>query len=211
MARPAFDDLTQILTWPLRDSEGRWLAVSLEHGRDRAALVEALQTVAESGWSGTIMALASIDGRDFRLRPVALMDEDTGYNLGLDDLRPLMLGSWAQKTTLLMRDMKAALGHTPKTFVSVPSSRASQLVHAAWQSVLNALEIGPRHALAIDCSEMERHAKDFHNAGFPTLAESIVLTARADARGAPFSLLKAASALTLARRLMIRLPYLRGN
>lgn len=211
MARPAFDDLTQILTWPLRDSEGRWLAVSLEHGRDRAALVEALQTVAESGWSGTIMALASIDGRDFRLRPVALIDEDTGYNLGLDDLRPLMLGSWAQKTTLLMRDMKAALGHTPKTFVSGPSSRASQLVHAAWQSVLNALEIGPRHALAIDCSEMERHAKDLHNAGFPTLAESIALTARADARGAPFSLLKAASALTLARRLMIRLPYLRGN
>ncbi len=211
LARPAFDDLTQVLTWPLCDKQGRWLGVTLAHGRDRAALVDALQKIAQSGWSGIVVALASIEGRDFRLRPMALVDDEAGYNLGLDDLAPLTQDSWARKTALLKRDMKAALGYMPKTFAAMPPSRASQIVHAAWQSVVDALEIGPGHAAAIVSGHLKRHASRLHDAGFPSLGDAVGRAAGAAPAGAPRSLLTAAGALSLARRLMTGLPYLQGR
>ncbi|ESQ80360.1 hypothetical protein [Asticcacaulis sp. YBE204] len=211
LARPEFDDLSQVLTWPVQDKKGRWVALSLEHGRDRAATLDALQKAAESGWSGVIVALGSIEGRHFRLRPVALIDNDKGYNPGLDDFDTLTRDGIGRKTTSWLRDMKAAFGQTPKAFVRLPPSQASQTVKAVWQSLLDALEIGPGQAMRIVSGHLERHAQNLHNVGFPTLGDVVGKCARVESADAPGAFLKAAAALSLSRRLMIGLPYLKGQ
>ncbi|EGF91002.1 SWIM zinc finger family protein [Asticcacaulis biprosthecium C19] len=85
VARPFFDDLAQTLVWPVADANGQWLCLSLEHGADPGRMVKALEAIA-AGWDGLVAALATVDGRVFRLRPYAVMDGATVCNLGLDPL-----------------------------------------------------------------------------------------------------------------------------
>ncbi|WP_109808769.1 SWIM zinc finger family protein [Sphingosinithalassobacter portus] len=75
--RPWFDDLAQQLHWPLEDRGGQWLAVSLGNDPDRPAHLDHLASaVFRPGFSGAVIAIASVAGAAFELRPMALFDED---------------------------------------------------------------------------------------------------------------------------------------
>lgn len=82
---PWFDDLTQQLHWPLQDRDGEWLAVSCGNDPDRPAHVDHLaSTLLRPGFSGAVIAAASIAGPIFALRPIALFDEQGLRSLAFD-------------------------------------------------------------------------------------------------------------------------------
>lgn len=207
-ARPAFDNLAQVLTWPVEDSNGRWLALSLEHGNDRAPLIAALEKVVDAGWSGVIVALASVDNKRFRLRPVALIDGGSGYNLGLDDISALTRQGLQLNAARLLRDVKTFIGQVPKTFVPAPVSPSAQRVHAVWQVLVEGAELGVGHAAATLRQALEYQARRLVDAGFPTLGTQMAAAASADPETLAPAFLTAAYAAGIARKLALDLPLL---
>lgn len=207
LARPLFDDLAQVLSWPVEDGQGRWISLSLAHGRDRNALFEAVEKMAVAGWSGTVVALASIDGQVFRLRPIAFGDGEAICNLGLDDIAAFTKPSLARTATHLVRDVAAFLGRRPLSFSTSPPSATVELINDAWQSLIDAAEIGVDHHGG-GVTVAGHNASRMSNAGFQTLGQVLDIFSSADREQRPAAFLKASYALSLARRLTLEMPWL---
>jgi hypothetical protein len=207
-ARPAFDELAQSLSWPVEDSKGHWISLSLAHGRDRQVLMAAVEKIAASGWSGTIVALASIHGQVFRLRPIALCDGGDLYNLGLDDIAPLTGSNLAQTASRLMQTMSATLGLKPQAFVFAARPRTTAVIDAGWQTLVEIIEFGIDQSGGVAERAMEHHVRNLSELGFHRLSQMMAALASADRQTRPAAFLTASYAAFLARRMMLDLDRL---
>ena len=207
-ARPAFEELSQSLSWPVEDSQGQWMSLSLAHGSDRQALMAAVEKIAASGWLGTIVVLASIDGQIFRLRPIALCDGGDLYNLGLDDIVPLAGSSLAQRAARLMRNMSATLGMRPQAFVFAARLKTAEVIDAAWQTLIEMIEFGLDQSGGMAEKSIGNHAHYLSELGFHRLSQTIAAVASANRQNRPTAFLSASYAIFLAKRMTLDLPRL---
>ncbi len=211
VARPYFDDLRQELVWPVEDDDGIWLGLAVEQGRDRDALIHALEAVAERGWRGTITALASIGDRSFALKPFALRDGATVFNLGLDDVGALTKFGVATAATGFVRDLGTFFGRMPRSFEPAAAPVTRRELTAAWQVLVDLAELGMT-GLSVDHGvRLARSAEGLGNMGLSTIADTVRCVAAAPADARWHALLTAAFAIHQARRQTLDLPLLVRN
>nr|WP_315381875.1 hypothetical protein [uncultured Sphingomonas sp.] len=171
--RPWFDDLTQQLRWPLEDRGGQWLAVSLDHDPDRPAhhLDQLASAVLRPGFSGAVIAIASVVGAAFELRPMALFGED-GVSL-LDFQEPgtqkRSFSDFLQKYS--RRNISAPVASAKPAGILVVEKAAAELTGIA-ETGCRAISRSGRQRLAEIGADAER-------IGLRTVAESLALVAGA--------------------------------
>jgi hypothetical protein len=208
LARPSFDDLTQVLSWPVEDCQGRWISLSLAYGRDRPGLLEGVEKMAASGWSGTIIALGSIEGNRFRLRPIAFADSRAICNLGLDDISAFIKPNLVRSASHLIRGVATYLGQRPSTFANQPPSATIALISHAWRAFTDIAEIGVDQNGGQVTATMGEIASRMADAGFHAISRTLAEFASADTKARPASFLKASYALVLARRHTLEMHWL---
>jgi hypothetical protein len=208
VARPWFDDLRQELVWPVEDDDGVWMGLAVEQGRDRDALIHALEAVAERGWRGTITALASIGDRSFALKPFALRDGATVFNLGLDDVGALTKFGMMTAATGFVRDFGTFFGRIPRNFEPAAPPVARRELTAAWKVLVDLAELGMTGLSADQVQRLGRASGTLGNIGLSVIAKSVqkIGTSRVEQRW--HALLAAAFALHQARRRTLDLPLL---
>jgi hypothetical protein len=206
ISRPRFDDLAQTLTWAVEDKDGAWLSLSLEHGRHKGAVLDALEKIADAGWTGSIVALASIDGPKFRLAPFALIEKDKLFCLGLDAMPTPPKPTLGALTSRFVADLRERLGNLPREFITAPTPVTMRLLADCWQHMVEMAEIGislNRTQFETGLARLVRRLDDAGLVGLGQVLNGVI----AESKIAPNAYYKACCALTLARRQMIGLPY----
>jgi hypothetical protein len=154
-----FDEITQTLSWPLADADGRWIGLTLDYAgaeKDRIAALE--QKISkERFWA--VLANASLEEDRIALRPYALW----GATQQLLDFT-------AEKTTKdsasildLLRRFRAGTANGPRSLVT-KSPATDAVLGRALNSLLRHAEGG---GIPTDAGQLSR---DLEHAGFPALA-----------------------------------------
>jgi hypothetical protein len=208
VAQPWFDDLSQSLIWPVEDQDGVWVGLSVEHGQDRQALIVALEAVASRGWRGTITALASAANRCFILKPIALVDGERLFNLGLDDVRALTAFGGLAKAAERIREIGSIFGFRSDVFEPVANSPPRMALSAAWQTLVDISELGMDALSAEHSTRLERAAAGLCAVGLSGVAEQLGRTKRAASAEQWPQLLGASYGVHYARQWTLDLPLL---
>ncbi len=168
--RPWFDDLTQQLHWALEDRDGQWLAVSLGNNPDRPAHLDHLASaVFRPGFSGAVIAIASVAGAAFELRPMALFDEDGVRSLDFQEpsIRKRSFSDFLQ--TYSRRNRSAPVPYAKSAGISVVDKAAAELTGIA-DTGCRAISRSGSQRLAEIGAQAER-------IGLRTVAETLALVA----------------------------------
>lgn len=209
LSRPVFDDLSQTLSWAVEDDEGVWLSLSLDHDGDRgSAIMTALEKMTDGGWTGAIVALASVDGGQYVLRPFALLDKDKVISLGLDPLpepKKSVFGGFAGR---LVSDLAEKFGRLPKQFIALPKSATQLLLSICWQRLLEMSEIGLSLGREKSVAQIRDCARRLTDAGLPNLGEAMAHV-YGEGKPTPSHYFHACYMVRLAQRTMIYLPVVR--
>jgi hypothetical protein len=208
VARPWFDELRQSLIWPVEDQDGVWIGLSVEHGRDRQALVEALEAVASRRWCGTVAVLASVTDRSFVLKPFALGDGERLFNLGLDDVGALTTFAGLATAAERLREIGGFFGFRSGAFETVASPPPRIALSAAWQALADISELGMDTLSAEHSERLERAAIGLRAVGLSVVAEQLGRVERSVRAEQWPRLLGAAYAVRHARQWTLDLPLL---
>jgi hypothetical protein len=205
ISRPIFDDLTQKLSWAIEDSDGRWITLNLEHGRDKNAVMTSLEAIAESGWTGAIIALASLDGDQFVLRPFALLEKDKLFCLGLDPMPQPPKQGFGIFASRFVADMRERLGRLPRQFAPMPKSTTQTLLSTCWQRLVEMAEIGIGLSRDQSIAQIKAYEQRFIDAGLPQVGAALgqIYT---DGKATPSTYFRACYTIRLAQRQLINLP-----
>lgn len=195
-ALPYFDDLSQKLIWPIRDAQGAWLALTLDHEEPSSVAIEALEDQVRDNWNGLILARISRDRRGLVASPITLFGEGgpidlTFWQKSRPKARPAT-GGWLAR----MRPRKLA-----QQFVRAPRDDTQSAIEAAWQHLIDCVEAGPSLSARLD-GDRSAHAERLEGFGLPILAG---LLRQIDCSS---SLLKAAFGLLVARQQRSSIPLL---
>lgn len=203
-ARPSFDDLAQRLIWPLRDTEGRWLALTIDHDEHNGTALERLEEQLAKGWRGNLLAKVSTEGEGLSLSPVTLFGDGEPVNLTVPPTRfavgkPRDMRSWLQR-------LRPDPG---RNLQFVQPSASARAVSDAWRHVLDRLEAGPQLARLLD-DKRAAHAARLTDYGMAHLGDVMGAAGEEENEGEDegSTLLTAAYALLLARQQRRTLPYL---
>lgn len=180
-----FDDLAQQLVWPVRDANGRWLALTLDHEEPVSTAIEALEANVRAGWQGMVLVRLSREGERLAVRPVTLFGADDPINL------TLWQRQWREAKT--MRSWLERLRPAGRSFSVQPRSGTDAALAKAWRHCIDLAEIGPSLARTLD-HERQGHAERLDRIGLARLAD--LLRAGDGSAG----LLAAAYGLMLARQ-----------
>lgn len=195
-ARPSFDELAQRLIWPLRDAEGRWLAVMLDHDVRGSTAIENLQMALGRGWRGTVLAKATLAGESVELAPVSLLGDGEPADLTVPPQH------WARNKDRDLRSWLLRLRPDPgRNLQFIQPSASSRAIADAWRNLLDRLEAGPQLASLLE-GKRAAHAARLGDYGMTRLAELISIAQDGEA------LLAAGYALLVARQQRLGLSYL---
>jgi hypothetical protein len=209
LSRPTFDDLSQSLSWAIEDCDGAWLSLSLEHDGDRgSAMMTALEKITDGGWGGAIVALASVEGGHYVLRPFALLETDKIFSLGLDALPVPAKPGFSAFAGRFLADLAEKFGRLPKQFVALPKSATQLLLATSWQRLLEMAEIGIAQQREQSVARITDCARRLTDAGLPSLGEAL---SNVYAQGKPSAVayFRACYRVRLAQRNLIDLPIVR--
>jgi hypothetical protein len=197
-ASARFDEITQTLSWPIADSAGRWLGLTLDYeGREKdriAALEEMVRR--ERFWA--VVATAALEQDRIALRPYALWSSTQHL---LDFAREKVRRDGASMLELLRRLRLGGLSGPSTFFAQAPATNA--VLTRAWNELLSRAEGGEigqglRHA--------EEISKKLERAGFAWMAQGYRgLGENADAAGC----LRAAYAVAATRRARASIAWMR--
>ncbi|WP_157098630.1 hypothetical protein [Novosphingobium rosa] len=197
-ASPYFDDLAQQLVWPLRDRNGQWLGLTLDH-EEASRAIEALETQLRDGWKGMVLVRLARVGDRLEVRPVTLFGAGDPVDLSLwqrpwraDDKRPSRIQDWLARLKMKRE----------RQFAPFPRSGTQVVLATAWRHLLDRAEVGPMVARSLD-STLEALARRLESYGLPGLAVPMQQAVE------PESLLRAAYGLLIARQQRCALPLLR--
>jgi hypothetical protein len=206
MAKPIFDDLSQTLSWAVEDSEGRWLSLDLEHDSQQGtAMMASLETMTQSGWRGAIVALASVEGGHYVLRPFALLEDEKLFSLGLDPLPQAKKATFGGFAGRVLTDIANQLGRLPQQFAPLPKSSTQMLLASCWQILVEMAEIGVALNREKSINDIAICARLLTDAGLPSLAVAIALIKQSE-KLSQSAFLQAAYAIRLAQRQLTSLP-----
>jgi hypothetical protein len=208
VGRPSFDDLTQVLSLPVEDCQGRWISLSLAHGRDRPGLLAGVDKMASSGWSGTVIALGFIEGHKFRLRPIAFADGGAICNLGLDDMAAFTKPNLARSASHLIRGVATYIGQRPSSFANQPPSTTIALINHSWRALTDIAEIGVDQNGDQVSATMGELASRMADAGFQAIGRTLAELGSSSMSERPVTFLKASYAVALARHHTLEMPWL---
>lgn len=195
-ARPHFDELAQRLVWPVRDEEGRWLALTLDHDEWSGHAITRLEEQLRGGWHGRIFVRAMQDGERIVLSPVTIYGRGEPVDLTIP---PVRFGAKAEPDFLgWLGRFRPRPGHV---LTQAQPSASARAVEAAGKHLLDRLEAGPNLARLLD-SKRAAHAARLTDYGMAQLGELVAKVEDGE------SLLAAAYALLVARQQRIDLPYL---
>lgn len=201
---PYFDDLTQQLVWPVRDSAGEWLALTLDHEEPVATAIEALEAHVRSGWEGMVLVRLVRAGEQLEAWPITLFGADDPVDLSLWR-RPYTHGR--QQAGHAMRGWLERLRKSgARRFIRRQRGGTEAALAAAWRQLLDRAEIGPALAQSLDTRSpggLAAHADRLDHHGLPALAALI-----RGVQDAP-TLLVAAYGLLVARQQRCGAPLLR--
>jgi hypothetical protein len=196
---PFFDDLAQQLVWPVRDSHGSWLALTLDHDALGSPAIEALEAAVRNGWQGTALVRLERRGDGIAVTPVTLFGPGDALDLSFG--WPRGNGSAAAQGKSI-RDLIATWRGKPQPrFARSPPGATTAAMASAWRLLLDRAEVGRAEGTAID-ARLAQQAERIEAMGLPTLAA--VLRATRDGGGH----LTAAYALMLVRQQRLGLPLL---
>jgi hypothetical protein len=195
-ASPYFDDLSQKLIWPIRDTQGAWLALTLDHEEPSSVAIEALEDQVRHSWNGLILARISRDRRGLVASPITLFGEGgpidlTFWQKSHSKARPAT-GGWLAR----MRPHKSA-----QQFVRAPRDTTQSAIEAAWQYLIDRVEAGPGLFATLD-GDRSAHAERLEAFGLPILAGLLRQI------NCSSSLLEAAFGLLVARQQRSSIPLL---
>jgi SWIM zinc finger len=161
---PWFDDLRQELRWAIEDEAGAWLILSLAYDPDRAARFDHLAATAfRSGFSGEIVAAATITGTAFELRPIAMVDSRGLRSLDLEEVP-------AQKRSF-MAGWRARRG--PGAMIALPRPATLALLDRIATELTGLAETGCRPIGTAGDERLERLAGQAGRAGLGLVEEAI--------------------------------------
>lgn len=193
-AKPQFDELAQRLVWPVRDTAGRWLALTLDHDERSNRAISRLEEQLRTGWRGMLLARAMQEGERIALSPVTLFGRGAPTDLSIG---PVLSGRREEKDFLgWLRRLRPGQSLTQQQ-----PSQSARAVEAAWKHVLDRLEAGPQLAPLLD-DKRAAHAGRLTDYGMSRLGELVIKAEDAEA------LIVAAYALLVARQQRIELPLL---
>ena len=205
---PYFDDLAQQLVWPVRDTAGEWLALTLDHEEPVATAIAALEAHVRSGWEGMVLVRLVRAGELLEVRPITLF----GAGFGAGD--PVDLSLWRRPYSYRQRQPGDAVrdwlerlrASGARRFVRLSRGGTEAALAGAWRQLLDRAEIGPALAQSLDARPfggLAAHADRLDNHGLPALAALIRRV-----QDAP-TLLIAAYGLLVARQQRCGAPLLR--
>ncbi|WP_152616600.1 hypothetical protein [Sphingomonas sp. ERG5] len=201
---PYFDDLAQQLVWPVRDTVGEWLALTLDHEEPVATAIEALEAHVRSGWEGMVLVRLVRAGEALEARPITLFGAGDPVDLSLWR-RPYTYGR--QQPGDAVRNWLERLRKSgARRFIRRPRGGTEAALAAAWRQLLDRAEIGPALAQSIDgrsTGGLAAHADRLDNHGLPALADLMRHVRDAS------TLLVAAYGLLVARQQRCGAPLLR--
>jgi hypothetical protein len=204
IALPYFDDLAQQLVWPVRDTAGAWLALTLDHEEPMAAAIDALEANVRSDWQGMVLVRLTRVGDALGVCPVTLFGNGEAIDLTLwhrsDSHRPDAGAAYLQDWLARLR------GNGRRRFVRVPRSGTDAVLATAWRQILDCAETGPALAQSLRDGAgrgIAVHGQRLDNHGLTTLG---ALMRRAVN---PAGMLAAAYGLLVARQQRCGAPLLR--
>jgi hypothetical protein len=180
-----FDDLAQQLIWPVRDANGRWLALTLDHEETVSTAIEALEANVRAGWQGMVLVRLSREGDRLAVRPITLFGADDPINLTLWQKpwrEPAAVRNWLERLRLSTRN-----------FSVQPRSGTDAALAKAWRHCIDLAEVGPSLARTLD-TERHAHAERLDRMGLARLADLLRAAEGSD------GLLAAAYGLMIARQ-----------
>lgn len=195
--RPQFDDLAQQLVWPVRDEQGRWLALTLDHDERSDMAITALDKVLAQNWTGTLLVRAAQVNDGVAISPVTVFTTPKPVNLTL--WRPAW--DYGRKRPDMRSWLQRLRPDPGKDLQRAQPSSSAAAVQAAWRHVIDRLEAGEQLARLLD-DKRAAHAARLGDYGMPGLGAFV---SEADKGSA---LLKAAYALLVARQQRMTLPFL---
>lgn len=162
-----FDDLAQQLVWPVRDTAGQWLALTLDHEEPVSAAIEALEASVRSGWQGMVLVRLERQGERLAARPITLFGPGDPVDLSLwrkpwrfpGDEGGAVRG-WLDR----LRQMGA------RRFEVQPRSGTDAALAQAWRHVIDLAEVGPSLARTLD-PQRAAHAERLERMGMVRLAD----------------------------------------
>jgi hypothetical protein len=201
-APPYFDDLAQQLVWPLRDSAGEWLALTLDQESVSSA-IGALEANVRSGWEGFVLARLMRTGDMLEVCPVTLFRGGGAIDLTLWRAPYSAPGSGGGAVRSWLARLKA---DNSLRFARTGRGGTDSVLAAAWRHLLDCAETGPALTRSIHGgagSGIAAHAERLDGHGLPALAGLL------REGGASAGLLAAAYGLLVARQQRVAAPLLR--
>lgn len=135
-APASFDEITQTLTWPVADSRGRWIGLTLNYEGSERQRIEALEDVLGRKHFWGVVALVEEAGGGIDLHPFALWGEKTVLlDFATEGRRD------ADRMSLLDRLRRfARTQQSGPTTVSRLGGASDRLLDQAWQTLLRRAE-----------------------------------------------------------------------
>lgn len=200
LARPQFDELAQRLVLPIRDLQGRWIALTMDHDERSEYAISQVEKLLTRKWTGMMLVRAFQTGAQIEVSPVTMFDAREPIDLTL--IRPVYRWGVREKKALDVLGWLNHLRPDPGRALTVAQPpRSARAVMDAWRYILDRLEAGPKLARMLD-DKGAAHAKRLADYGMAELAERVAQA------GEGASLLTAAYALLIARQQRVQLPYL---
>lgn len=195
-----FDDLRQQVIWPIMDSNGQWLALTLDHNSDKEARIIAVELHSGNKVDAIVANVVVEQGR-FALRPIAVVCKNMIENLGLD-------GKTANKNWSWHRFLNAIQN---KRFDFQQSDRANFVLADALDQIQSIAEIGFANQRYKD--NLQKAGSILQQAGFSKFASMATIIAEQDFADSEFAklaypLLTLIYALNQAMQKLRSLPYL---
>ncbi len=191
-----FDDLAQQLVWPIRDENGRWLALTLDHDERSGATIAALEASVHTGWQGMILAKIRREGDRLAVSPLTLF--------GAGD--PVDLSLWRRTARLHDRKVRDTFDWwrvraAKRALSNMPRGASDGAIAAAWRALIDCAEAGPGMARTLQAG-LAAHADRLETHGLPTLGRVL------RASDQPAGILRAAYALLIARQQRCEAPLM---
>lgn len=193
IALPYFDDLAQQLVWPVRDTAGEWLALTLDHEEPAAAAIDALEANVRRGWQGMVLVRLMRAGGALEVHPVTLFGAGETIDLTF----------WQRPYCVVPKQLRR---NGDRHFTRLPRGGTDAVLAAAWRQLLDCAEAGRVVGQSMHGgpnSGIAAHADRLDNHGLPALAELMRQTGNAA------GMLAAAYGLLVARQQRCGVPLLR--
>ncbi|NBU29024.1 MAG: hypothetical protein EBS42_12665, partial [Caulobacteraceae bacterium] len=204
-----FDDLTQSLIWPVADSQGRWIGLTLPYEGIERARIEALERQAQATRFWAILAIAQPVEDRFELHPYGLWaDRLVMLDFDREDRRRRSAAITPAAGLGLIERLKGLGGRKAGDNLAFRTggSPTSRALDEAWALLLRRAELGQGQSDATFASQAQALADRLNSVGLTFPGRQF--HALPEAPSPEEACLAAAWAITLTRRSRTTLPWM---